>query len=90
MESLLNSSGDRNLRIELIDLITKRAAGGNVTGSLSEADPLRFTYADMEVKAYLRDHYDGVMVRFGGTRLLVLETAPTVVCATEENLRIIL
>jgi hypothetical protein len=90
LESLLNSSGDRNLRIELIDLITKRAAGGNVTGSLSEADPLRFTYADMEVKAYLRDHYDGVMVRFGGTRLLVLETAPTVVRGTKENLRIIL
>lgn len=90
MESLMDSPGDRNLRAELINLITKRAAGGNVAGSLSEADPLCFHYADMEVKAYLRDHYDGVMVRFGGTCLLVLETAPTVVRATEENLRIIL
>jgi len=90
MEFPLNSPGDRDLGAELIELITKRAAGGIVSGSLSEADPLRFTYADMEVKAYLRDHYDGVMVRFGGTRLLVLETVPTVVRATNENLRIIL
>lgn len=90
MESPLNSPGDRNLGAELIKLLTERAAGGKVSGTLTEADPLCFAYADMEVKAYLRDHYDGVMVRFGGTKLLVLETVPTVVSATKENLRIIL
>jgi len=82
--------GDRNLGAEIIKLLTERAAGGKVSGSLAEADPLRFTYADMEVKAYLRHHYDGVMVRLGGTKLLMLEAVPTVVLATEENLRIIL
>jgi len=90
MEAPLNTPGDRNLGAEIIKLLTERAAGGKVSGSLTEADPLCFTYADMEVKAYLRHHYDGVMVRLGGTKLLMLEAVPTVVRATEENLRIIL
>jgi len=90
LDSLFNSPGDRNLDAELTELIVKRAAGGIVRGSLTGPDGLKFTYADLEVMAYLRDHYDGVMVRFGGTKLLVFETVPTVVLMTKENLRIIL
>ena len=59
------------------DLLTDRAAGGTVTGSLDEDDPLTFNYADMLVTAHLRHHYDGFRVREGGTILLVMNALIT-------------
>ena len=58
-------------------LLTDRATGGLVTGSLDEHEMLFFNYADMFVSAHLRYHYDGHMVREGGTLLLVLNTLVT-------------
>lgn len=59
------------------DLISERAAGGTVSGSLDENEKLTFKYADMIVTAHLRYHYDGHMVREGGTLLLVFNTVVT-------------
>lgn len=59
------------------DLLTDRACGGTVTGSLDEDDPLVFNYADMLVMAHLRHHYDGFRVREGGTILLVMNALIT-------------
>ena len=64
------SFGD--LRRQLITRLRVRAAGAAVRGRLTEVEPLVFKYADMEVFAFIRHHYDGPMVRFNGTRLLVL------------------
>jgi hypothetical protein len=58
-------------------MLTDRAAGGIVTGTLDEDEMLFFNYADMFVSAHLRYHYDGHMVREGGTLLLVLNTLVT-------------
>ena len=58
-------------------LIAERAAGGTVSGSLDEDEKLMFRYADMLVTAHLRYHYDGHMVREGGTLLLVFNTVVT-------------
>ncbi|MEY4229019.1 MAG: hypothetical protein RLZ84_1611 [Actinomycetota bacterium] len=58
-------------------MLADRAAGGIVTGTLEEDEMLFFNYADMFVSAHLRYHYDGHMVREGGTLLLVLNTLVT-------------
>lgn len=59
------------------DLLGSRAAGGVIHGSLTEEDPLAFDYADMFLFAHLRYHYDGMMVREGGTILLVMNALIT-------------
>lgn len=66
-----------DLRRRLITRLRARAAGGVATGRLTEVEPLIFTYADMEVSAFIRHHYDGTMVRFNGTKLLVLTAVVT-------------
>lgn len=69
--------GFGDLRRCLISRLRGRAAGAVVRGRLTEVEPLVFKYADMEVSAFIRHHYDGPMVRFNGTRLLVLTAVIT-------------
>ena len=67
----------RELSSSIQKLISERASGGVVSGSLDEDEKLIFNYADMIVSAHLRYHYDGHMVREGGTLLLVFNTVVT-------------
>jgi len=69
--------GTADLRRRLIGRLRTRAAGGVARGRLTEVEPLIFRYADMQVSAFIRYHYDGPMVRFNGTKLLVLTAAIT-------------
>jgi len=68
-----------HLRKHLLELFTKRSTGGVIKGDLTEESPLVFEYADMWVKAYLRSHYDGVMIRDGGALLLVMRAIITLI-----------
>lgn len=65
------------LRRGLIIRLRARAAGAAVRGRLTEVEPLVFKYADMKVSAFIRHHYDGPMIRFSGTKLLVLTAVIT-------------
>ena len=67
-----NKSDSPNLKSRIIQMLTDRASGGKVKGELLEENPLEFEYADMRISAYLRNHYDGIMIREGGALLLVM------------------
>ena len=84
-----------DLKKRLLELFAKRSTGGVTKGDLTEESPLAFEYADMWVKAHLRSHYDGVMIREGGALLLVMRALITLIpddakvlrCALENSSR---
>ena len=84
-----------DLKKRLLELFAKRSTGGLTKGDLTEESPLAFEYADMWVKAHLRSHYDGVMIREGGALLLVMRALITLIpddakvlrCALENSSR---
>jgi len=71
------SSDDPSRRITR--LLSARASGGKSFGELTEATPLRFRFADLAIEAFVRNHYDGEMVRSGGAPLLVMRAHITFV-----------
>lgn len=88
--TLDNDGGSTELRRRLIARLRTRASGGVIRGRLTEVEPLSFRYADMEVSAFIRDHYDGPMVRLNGTKLLVLTAVITGVTYEAERVKRIL
>jgi len=75
----VNNPESPTLRQRIIQMLTDRATGAKVKGDLWEMNPLQFEYADMRVSAYLRNHYDGFMIREGGTPLLVMNAQITAI-----------
>jgi len=71
-------SGDDQSR-RIARLLSARASGGKSFGELTEAKPLRFRFADLTIEAFVRNHYDGEMVRSGGAPLLVMRAHITFV-----------
>lgn len=68
---------DRALRTVLTAMLRARATNGECPGGLVEDDPCEFRFGDVSVRAFIRRHYNGSMVRVGGDRLLVLTAAVT-------------
>jgi hypothetical protein len=68
---------DAKLRVVLKAMLRARATNGECSGTLVEGDPCEFRFGDVSVRAFIRRHYNGSMVREGGDRLLVLTTTVT-------------
>jgi len=74
-----NNPTNPTLKQHIIQMLTDRSTGAKVKGDLQELNPLEFEYADMRTSAYLRNHYDGFMIREGGALLLVMNAHITTI-----------
>ena len=60
-------------------MLARRAINDLTTGELNQQNPLKLKIGPVTITAYIRPHYDGKMIRDGGTDLLVMEAQITYV-----------
>lgn len=58
-------------------MLSRRARNELTTGDFSQESPLKLKIGPVTILAYVRPHYDGKMIREGGTDLLVMEVQVT-------------
>ena len=69
-------SDTRNIR-RIRYMLTRRAKSDTTTGDFNQESPLKLKIGPVTISAYVRPHYDGKMIREGGTDLLVMEVQIT-------------
>ena len=58
-------------------MLVSRAKSEFTTGDFTQENPLKLKIGPVTISAYVRPHYDGKMIREGGTDLLVMEVQIT-------------
>lgn len=58
-------------------MLARRARNELTTGDLKQESPLKLKIGPVTISAFVRPHYDGKMIRDGGTNLLVMEVHVT-------------
>ena len=71
-------SDRQNIR-RVRQMLARRARNELTTGELNQQNPLKLKIGPVTISAYVRPHYDGKMIRDGGTDLLVMQVQITYV-----------
>ena len=71
-------------------MLTRRARSELTTGDFTQENPLRLKIGAVTISAYVRPHYDGKMIREGGTDLLVMEVQITYIPQCRDAISLVL
>ena len=71
-------------------MLTRRARSELTTGDFTQENPLKLKIGAVTISAYVRPHYDGKMIRTGGTDLLVMEVQITYIPQCRDAISLVL
>ena len=71
-------------------MLTRRARSELTTGNFTQENPLKLKIGAVTISAYVRPHYDGKMIRTGGTDLLVMEVQITYIPQCRDAISLVL